>query len=64
MSLSPESKGFALPVSIERSFVQVECQCAELPLLMIPQAVEVLSLTALPKERIDSSGMVQKSAEF
>lgn len=35
-----------------------ECQYAELLLLMIPQAVEVLSLTALPKERIDSSGMV------
>lgn len=31
---------------------------------MIPRAVEVLSLTALPKERIDSSGVVHNSAEF
>lgn len=28
---------------------------------MIPHAVEVLSLTALPKEKIDSSGMVHNS---
>ena len=42
-------KGFALPVSTERPFVQIECQYAELPLLMTPQAVQALSLTALPK---------------
>ena len=57
-------KGFALPVSSERPFVQIECQYAEPPLLMTPQAVEVLSLTALPKDRIDSSGMVHNSAAF
>lgn len=57
-------KGFALPVSTGRPFVQIECQFAELPLLMTPQAVKVLSLSALPNERTDSSGMVQKSAEF
>lgn len=57
-------KGSALPVFSERPFVQIECQYAELLLLMIPQAVKVLPVTTLLKERIDSSGMVHHSAEF
>lgn len=42
-------KGFALPVSSERSFVQIECQYAEPLQLMIPQAVEELSLNRFAK---------------
>lgn len=57
-------EGFALPVSSERPFVQIECQFAEPLQLMIPQAVEELSLTGLPKGRINFSVVVHNSAEF
>lgn len=41
-------KGYALPVSSERPFVQIECQYAETLLLMIPQAVVVLICIKMP----------------